>query len=117
MFSPFDLKGRGAVVTGGNGGIGLGMARALLAAGARVAIWGSRAEKTEAAKAALARECGDPSRVHAFVCDVTDEAQVESTFARSVAALGGCARRQRRCMFCQRRRRQQGRADARDEPG
>ena len=34
MVNPFDLSGRSAVITGGNGGIGLGMARALLAAGA-----------------------------------------------------------------------------------
>ena len=40
MFTPFDLSGRGAVITGGNGGIGLGMARALLAAGAKVAMFG-----------------------------------------------------------------------------
>jgi NAD(P)-dependent dehydrogenase (short-subunit alcohol dehydrogenase family) len=89
MYTPFDLSTRSAVITGGNGGIGLGMARALLAAGARVAIWGSRAEKTEAARATLARECGDAARVHAFVCDVADEAQVEAAFAQSVAALGG----------------------------
>ena len=89
MYHAFDLSGRSAVVTGGNGGIGLGMARALLAAGASVAIWGSRAEKTEAAKATLQRECGDASRVHAFVCDVGDEAQLEATFAQSVVALGG----------------------------
>ncbi len=89
MYQPFDLSGRSAVITGGNGGIGLGMARALLAAGARVAIWGSRAEKTEAAKATLAHECGDASRVHAFVCDVGDEDQVEAAFAQSVAMLGG----------------------------
>jgi NAD(P)-dependent dehydrogenase (short-subunit alcohol dehydrogenase family) len=89
MYTPFDLSTRSALITGGNGGIGLGMARALLAAGARVAIWGSRAEKTETAKATLARECGDASRVHAFVCDVGDEAQVETTFARSASALGG----------------------------
>ena len=88
MYTPFDLSGRGAVVTGGNGGIGLGMARALLAAGARVAIWGSRREKTEQARATLAAECGDAARVHAFVCDVGDEAQVDATFAASVAALG-----------------------------
>lgn len=88
MYTPFDLSGRGAVVTGGNGGIGLGMARALLAAGARVAIWGSRREKTEQARATLADECGDTSRVHAFTCDVGDEAQVDATFAASVAALG-----------------------------
>lgn len=88
MFTPFDLSGRAAVVTGGNGGIGLGMARALLAAGAQVAIWGSRREKTEQARAALADECGDASRVHAFVCDVGDESQVDAAFAASVDALG-----------------------------
>lgn len=89
MYQPFDLTGRGVVVTGGNGGIGYGMARALLASGASVAIWGSRAEKTEAARAALAEDCGDAARVHAFTCDVGDEAQVEKTFAASVQALGG----------------------------
>lgn len=89
MYQPFDLTGRGVVVTGGNGGIGYGMARALLAAGASVAIWGSRLEKTEAAQGALAKECGDAARVHAFTCDVGDEAQVERAFAASVQALGG----------------------------
>jgi len=88
MFTPFDLDGRGAVVTGGNGGIGLGMARALLAAGAKVSIWGSNPQKTAQARATLAAECGDPARVHAAVCDVGDEAQVEAAFAASVAALG-----------------------------
>jgi NAD(P)-dependent dehydrogenase (short-subunit alcohol dehydrogenase family) len=88
MYTPFDLTGRTAVVTGGNGGIGYGMAHALLAAGASVAIWGSNPDKTAKAKAQLAADCGDASRVHAFVADVGDEAQVESTFAASVAALG-----------------------------
>ncbi len=88
MFTPFDLDGRGAVVTGGNGGIGLGMARALLAAGAKVSIWGSNPQKTAHAQATLAAECGDPARVHAAVCDLGDEAQVEAAFAASVAALG-----------------------------
>jgi NAD(P)-dependent dehydrogenase (short-subunit alcohol dehydrogenase family) len=87
MYAQFDLTGRGVVVTGGNGGIGLGMARALLAAGASVAIWGSKPEKTEQAKAELARGC-DPTRVQAFVCDVGDEAQIDRTFAASVSALG-----------------------------
>ncbi|MDP1691117.1 MAG: SDR family oxidoreductase [Burkholderiaceae bacterium] len=88
MYTPFDLSGQAAVVTGGNGGIGLGMARALLASGATVAIWGSNPEKTGRARAQLAAECGAASRVHAFVCDVGDEAQVESSFAASAAALG-----------------------------
>ena len=92
MYQAFDLSGRGVVVTGGNGGIGLGFARALLAAGAKVAIWGSNPDKTERARAELAAEVvaggGDAGRVLAFVCDVADEAQVEATFAASVAALG-----------------------------
>lgn len=89
MYTPFDLSNRGIVITGGNGGIGLGMARALLAAGARVAIWGSNPDKTLRAKGELAAACGEPERVHAFVCDVGDEAQVDATFAASADALGG----------------------------
>jgi NAD(P)-dependent dehydrogenase (short-subunit alcohol dehydrogenase family) len=88
MYQPFNLDGRGVVITGGNGGIGYGMARALLAAGAKVAIWGSNPEKTERARASLVSECGDAARVHAFVCDVGDEAQVERSFAESVQVLG-----------------------------
>ena len=43
--SPFDLTGHVALVTGGNGGIGLGMADALAAHGADVAIWGTNPDK------------------------------------------------------------------------
>ena len=89
MYKPFDLTGHASVVTGGNGGIGYGMARALLASGARVAIWGSNPDKTRKAKEALAAECGDASRVHAMVCDVGDESQVDEAFAASAQALGG----------------------------
>jgi len=88
MYTPFDLTGRGVVVTGGNGGIGFGMASALLAAGASVAIWGSNVSKTYQAREQLAAGCGDGSRVHSFTCDVSDEQQVEDAFAKSVEALG-----------------------------
>ncbi|MEO7855267.1 MAG: SDR family oxidoreductase [Rubrivivax sp.] len=88
MYTPFDLSGRTALITGGNGGIGLGMASALLSAGATVAVWGSNADKTARARESLASDCGDASRVHAFVCDVGDEAQVEACFAKTVGALG-----------------------------
>ena len=49
----FDLTGRVAVVTGGNGGIGLGMARGLATAGARVVVAARNAGKAEAALAEL----------------------------------------------------------------
>ena len=49
----FDLKGKVAVITGGNGGIGLGMARGLAAAGASVVLSGRNVEKGEKAARAL----------------------------------------------------------------
>ncbi|MFA7666101.1 MAG: SDR family oxidoreductase [Burkholderiaceae bacterium] len=85
MYQAFDLSGRAAVVTGGNGGIGYGMARALLAAGARVAIWGSDPDKTEQARVRLAAEGG---AVEAIVCDIGEEKQVDAAFAESVHRLG-----------------------------
>ena len=47
----FDLTGKVALVTGGNGGIGLGMAKGLAMHGASVVIWGNKAEKNERAVA------------------------------------------------------------------
>ena len=51
---PFDLSGRVAIVTGGNGGIGLGMAEGLAGAGAAVVVAARNREKSEAAVAELA---------------------------------------------------------------
>jgi len=51
--TPFDLKGRAALVTGGNGGIGLGMAKGLAQAGAAIAVAGRDDKKNASAIAAL----------------------------------------------------------------
>ena len=67
----FDLGGEVALVTGGDSGIGLGMAEALAQAGAAVAIWGTSAEKNRAAEAALLAHGG---RVLVQHCDVAEEA-------------------------------------------
>lgn len=87
MPSPdFDLTGHRAVITGGTSGIGLEMARGLLAAGASVALWGRDEQRGERARGAL--ESDAPGRVHVVACDVSDEAAVEAAFARSVELLG-----------------------------
>jgi NAD(P)-dependent dehydrogenase (short-subunit alcohol dehydrogenase family) len=85
MPTPFDLTGHVGLVTGGNGGIGLGMARGLAAAGADIAIWGTNEEKNAKATAEL-EALG--VKVAAFRCDVGDEEQVDATFAATVEALG-----------------------------
>jgi 2-deoxy-D-gluconate 3-dehydrogenase len=70
----FDLKGRVAIVTGGNGGIGLGMARGLAAAGASVVVAGRNADKSHTAVRALGKLGAEAMAV---MVDVTDEAAVE----------------------------------------
>jgi 2-dehydro-3-deoxy-D-gluconate 5-dehydrogenase len=83
---PFDLGGRVAIVTGGNGGIGLGMARGLAEAGATVVIVGRDKEKCETAAAAL-RQAG--GKAAGIVADVTHEPSCRSVVAAAVQAFGG----------------------------
>src|ERR687884_734140 len=82
---PFNLSGRVALVTGGNGGIGLGMAEGLARAGADVVIWGGNPDKLAAAETALKAH---GRRVLAQRCDVSDEAQVDARFAEALEQMG-----------------------------
>lgn len=86
MASPFDLTGKAAIVTGGNGGIGLGIARGLAAAGASVAVAARDAEKTRSAVDEL-RAMG--ATAVGLSVDVADEASVADAVARAADALGG----------------------------
>jgi NAD(P)-dependent dehydrogenase (short-subunit alcohol dehydrogenase family) len=81
----FDLAGKVALVTGGNSGIGLGMAEALAQAGAGVCVWGTNDEKNAAARARLEKHGG---KALALRCDVADEAAVDGAFAETVSAFG-----------------------------
>jgi len=81
----FDLKGRTGLVTGGNGGIGLGFARGLAKAGAAVMVAGRNVGKNAAAVAEL-RALG--AEAEAVVVDVTDPASLQAMVDATVARFG-----------------------------
>lgn len=80
------LEGRTVLITGGNGGIGLGMGRAVAEAGADVIVWARNEVKNAAALGEL-RAMGVDA--HAVTGDTADEEEVEATFARAVELAGG----------------------------
>jgi NAD(P)-dependent dehydrogenase (short-subunit alcohol dehydrogenase family) len=81
----FDLSGHVALITGGNGGLGLAMAKGLVKAGASVAIWGRNTDKNAAAVAELVALGGTAD---AFACDVTDPASCAAAFAATIERFG-----------------------------
>jgi NAD(P)-dependent dehydrogenase (short-subunit alcohol dehydrogenase family) len=88
--SIFDLSGRVAVITGGNGGIGLGIAQALALSGCNVSIWGRNAGKNKAAATTMAK---GPGKVDTRICDVADPASVKKAMKATLDTFGrldGC---------------------------
>ena len=89
-FKPFDLSGKVALITGGNSGIGLGMAEALAHAGAEVSVWGSNPDKNAAAENNLA---SIGPKISAQLCDVAREDDVARAFEATLREHGrvdGC---------------------------
>jgi NAD(P)-dependent dehydrogenase (short-subunit alcohol dehydrogenase family) len=85
MYRPFDLSGKVALVTGGNGGIGFGMAEALAQAGADVVIWGTRDEKNNEAGKKLAAY---GKRVASRKVNVANEAEVIDGMGAAIETMG-----------------------------
>ena len=81
----FDLSGKLIVVTGGNGGIGLGIARGLARAGASLSIWARNPEKSADAQAEL-ESLG--AQVQTLACDVSSEADVVRATAETLDRFG-----------------------------
>jgi NAD(P)-dependent dehydrogenase (short-subunit alcohol dehydrogenase family) len=83
-YKPFDLTGKVALVTGGNRGIGLGMAEALAQAGADIAIWGRDAKRNEEAVATLSKY----GKARGYAVDVASESDVDAAFAKTLTDFG-----------------------------
>lgn len=86
----FDLTNKVALITGGNGGIGLGFAQGIAKQGGSVCIWGRNQEKNQ-----QALKCLQPfdTKVHVIHCDVANETAVENAFAETLDVFGrvdGC---------------------------
>lgn len=81
----FDLSGHVALITGGNGGIGLGMAQGLADAGASIAIAARNMEKSEAAAETLRKSGAD---VMTIAVDVSSEQSVQAMAAATLDRFG-----------------------------
>ena len=82
----FDLTGKTAVITGGNGGIGLGCARGLATSGANIAIWARNPDKNAAAVKELS---GLGIKAQSYSVDVTSRGELESALSATVSDFGG----------------------------
>ena len=85
-YAPFDLSGKTVLVTGGNRGIGLGMAEAMAASNANLAIWGRKdAANKSAVETLSALGSGE---VKAWSVDVSDEQAVVEATSDVVSQMG-----------------------------
>ena len=94
----FALKGKVAIVTGGNGGIGLGLARGLATAGSRVVVAARNAEKSRAAVDELARlGAAEPLAIEVDVADESSGSLMTTALRSGTASstptsrVGACA--------------------------
>jgi len=85
MNASFNLQGKVAIVTGGNGGIGLGMSHGLAEAGATVLIAARNAQKSKAAVESILALGG---KAFAMTVDVTSQTACEAVVAAAAAAHG-----------------------------
>lgn len=81
----FDLTGKTAIVTGGNRGLGKGIAEGLCEAGAKVVIISSGDSVYESAR----ELCEKGFQVYGMKCDLASEAQIKMVFTQAMNALGG----------------------------
>ena len=84
-YQPFNLKGKVALITGGNSGIGLGFAEALAQSGADICIWGTNADKNAAA---LKQIKNYGVKAMAQICNVSDQKAVLAAFAKTLETFG-----------------------------
>lgn len=82
-----DLSGKVVLITGGNGGIGLGMAEGCAAAGADIVIWGTNPDKLKAASEKLLAMPAAP-KVLAQQVDVGDEESIVTAMADAAKEMG-----------------------------
>jgi NAD(P)-dependent dehydrogenase (short-subunit alcohol dehydrogenase family) len=82
----FDCTGKVTLVTGGNGGIGLGFAMGIAKQGGDLAIWARNAEKNSAAKAELL--AAGAGRVETYIVDVSEEAAILAGYDQFMADFG-----------------------------
>jgi len=87
MERPFDLRGKGAVITGSSRGIGRAIAEALALQGANVIVSSRKLAACEEVAAAI--NAGEAGRATAVAASIGSKADIERLFAESVKILGG----------------------------